>query len=383
MQYPNDLVESVRRTLRSRSTRWLAGEGTWPLALSITGPRAGTLQASTLFDWIEAWRNWKPEGEVLWANRRFPGGGLQRLPDRLVLSDPARVAEIAGLGSTWRRSVSILDRFSSRWPSSGASVLKSIDALLGLEDRDLDRLESLVAWFLANPRSGLFARQLPIRGVDSKWFEGRKELVRRLLAGAGASDSSDFGLRQLPERLHLRILDPALRSRLGGLGDLSLSLDEAAGLDLPFERGLVVENLQTGLALGDYRGTVAILHLGYHVEVLGRLPWLHKLSSCYYWGDIDTHGFAILDRARRHLPSLQSILMDETTLLAHRDLWSFEPNQRAWTELEGLRAVEKELFRKLCENVWAPGVRMEQERLAWSYCEAALGLVLPSFGGPL
>jgi hypothetical protein len=40
-----------------------------------------------------------------------------------------------------------------------------------------------------------------------------------------------------------------------------------------------------------------------------------------YWGDIDTHGFAILDRLRTGMPHMRSLMMDQATLQAHRSLW--------------------------------------------------------------
>lgn len=45
------------------------------------------------------------------------------------------------------------------------------------------------------------------------------------------------------------------------------------------------------------------------------------------WGDIDTHGFAILDRLRRHFPQVRSMLMDRATLLAHEGQWVTEQAQ--------------------------------------------------------
>ena len=52
---------------------------------------------------------------------------------------------------------------------------------------------------------------------------------------------------------------------------------------------------------------------GYAVGLLESLAWLADLDVVY-WGDIDTHGFAILDRLRRHFPRLRSVLMDRATL---------------------------------------------------------------------
>lgn len=39
----------------------------------------------------------------------------------------------------------------------------------------------------------------------------------------------------------------------------------------------------------------------------------------HYWGDLDTHGSAILDRLRAWLPQTRSFLMDRETLLDHRE----------------------------------------------------------------
>ena len=55
--------------------------------------------------------------------------------------------------------------------------------------------------------------------------------------------------------------------------------------------------------------------------------------SVIYWGDIDTHGLVIFDRARAALPSVSSMLMDEETLFAHRDLWGTEEVQSVESDL--------------------------------------------------
>ncbi len=44
-------------------------------------------------------------------------------------------------------------------------------------------------------------------------------------------------------------------------------------------------------------GTIGVLKLDNAVSLVGNVAWAIN-SRCLYWGDIDTHGFAILDRAR-------------------------------------------------------------------------------------
>jgi hypothetical protein len=51
----------------------------------------------------------------------------------------------------------------------------------------------------------------------------------------------------------------------------------------------------------------------YAIDRLGSLPWLRE-KPLYYWGDIDTHGFAILSRLRRHWEHARSLLMDRVRI---------------------------------------------------------------------
>ena len=70
---------------------------------------------------------------------------------------------------------------------------------------------------------------------------------------------------------------------------------------------------------------MVIFGLGYGVQTLASVPWLQS-KKLYYWGDIDTHGFAILHHSRAIFPEAQLFLMDRETLLAPRELWGTETN---------------------------------------------------------
>ena len=53
-----------------------------------------------------------------------------------------------------------------------------------------------------------------------------------------------------------------------------------------------------------------------------------RLFLEHRWGDIDTHGFAILDQLRGILDSVQSLLMDRETLFAFLSQWGREADNR-------------------------------------------------------
>ena len=220
--------------------------------------------------------------------------------------------------------------------------------------------------------SNLYPRQIPVAGADSKWIESRKNLVSELIAAIQADPMGDrdffsrCGLRPQPQLMRMRILDPALRSRFSGLGDISAPWEEMADIDIRPLVVFIVENLQTGLAFEEVPGAVVIMRLGYGVDVLGRMPWLRH-ARCIYWGDIDTHGFAILNRARTYLPALETVLMDEATLLNHRALWVEEKEQHSASELPQLTCPEQDIYRSLKSNEWGKNVRLEQERIRWDF----------------
>ena len=77
-----------------------------------------------------------------------------------------------------------------------------------------------------------------------------------------------------------------------------------------------MENEISYLAFPEVPEALVIFGEGFAATVLDAIPWLGE-KHLVYWGDIDTHGFAILDRLRARFGSVTSILMDHTTLLAH------------------------------------------------------------------
>ena len=90
-----------------------------------------------------------------------------------------------------------------------------------------------------------------------------------------------------------------------------------------------------------------------------------------YWGDLDTHGFAILDRARAALPHVRSVLMDAPTLLQHREHWGSEPSQ-VTGGLTRLTVAEHATFVALQRNQHGQSVRLEQERVRFGHIERTL-----------
>jgi len=381
--------DAVRKRLITRFDRqrsaWLKGEGAWPLSLPLGVPSEDQArqQPGPTTRWIDAWHDWPGPGAVQWIERQWSRLGRQVLPQSIQFASADEVAALIGREAAWRQARARWSRVRESWPSLADTVAKSWEVLAEWPDEDFDRLMTLLAWLEANPASNLLPRQLPVPGVHSKWLEGHRRIVMRWLGAIRQCDTRGMtlerltGLRAPPERLRVRILDPELRQALAGLADIEAPVAQIAVWTLPVRTLFIVENLQTGLAFGDLPGAVVFMKQGYAVDVFGRIPWLVSLPV-FYWGDLDTHGFAILDRLRSYLPHARSLLMDEATLLQHRLLWTREEKPAAERTFARLTAAEANLFAALQSGRWGHGIRLEQERIHWpdawqAITEAALG----------
>lgn len=239
-----------------------------------------------------------------------------------------------------------------------------------------NKLLSVAEWFITHPRPDIYIRQIDLPGIDSKFIEQHKTQLTVLLdtllpASAVEREAKTFeqryGLRFDQHLIRLRLLDPAIA--LAGLTDLTLPLQDFCRLLLPLETVFVTENKINGLAFPPYPKAMVVFALGYGAGSLAEAGWL-KTKRIIYWGDLDTHGFAILSRLREAFPQVESMLMDSATLETNRDLCVTETS--SVKEIPAcLTDNERATFNALFS---ADGVtlRLEQERIPFRQLETFL-----------
>ena len=132
----------------------------------------------------------------------------------------------------------------------------------------------------------------------------------------------------------------------------------------------ITENETNFLAFPDVPNSVVIFGAGYGWDALAAAQWLRR-CTVFYWGDIDTHGFAILDQLRGRFEHVESLLMDRATLLAHEAVWGVERDQVVH-DLPRLNEAERSLFDDLRDNRIRPALRLEQELVTFGWLKAAL-----------
>ena len=377
---PADLRRQVRR--HWDTGRLLAagikGESLFPMELRLRGPDTRAL--SERFEEVRHWIR-ELEGEsryaIEWREINHRLLGRNRVPARIVVPREREALELIGKTDDAARFRGLAAVTLGTLPELGAWLARR--PLVALENAaDWDRVTEVLVWFRGHPRSGLYMRQLDIAGVDTKFIEGRKALLAELLDIVMAPDREQrnfeprYGLRSKPSQIRFRILDERLA--IQGLTDLAVPAREFAGLDLPVERVFITENEINGLAFPALPRSLVIFGLGYGLDRLSEVRWLHR-RALHYWGDIDTYGFHILDRLRALFPDAQSFLMDRETLLEHAPLWVREGNPYDG-ELLRLNSAERALYDDLRHNRLGERVRLEQERIPFGWLERRLGSML-------
>ena len=218
-----------------------------------------------------------------------------------------------------------------------------------------------------------YVRQLPLP-VHTKFLEEKNSLLLNLLAAVRPAllrpDQKEWR-----KRLGLLVPEPMIRSRAldkqlrlaGQHDDFGLPLSAFARHAQPARRVFICENLLNFLTLPPMSDAIAIWSGGgFQIECLAGIAWLDE-KLILYWGDLDAHGFVILNQCKGYFSKTQALFMDQDTFEAHAHLVSAgEPTPVV--SLPHLTNEERDLFNLLKRNNW----RVEQERLAGGWVRAGL-----------
>lgn len=356
----------------------------WPLRLSLKTPGPADLsdRFEPVRDWVDVIAG-MPGVRLEWKEWNHRVQGTQKLPVAVWLDTLQDALAFIGKLRQAQQFETLWQQTASSQPALLAWLARRPLHALEMTDR-WERLLAVVAWLQSHPRPGLYLRQVDAPGVDSKFIEAHRGVLTELLDLALPSEAVDhlatgvvqfacrFGFLEKPVRIRFRLLDPSTPCLpgCGGRPDITLDASSFAALALPVERVFITENETNFLAFPSLARALVIFGAGYGWDALAHATWLHR-CKLHYWGDIDTHGFAILDQLRGHFPHAVSFLMDRQTLHAHRLYWGEEP-EPTHQDLLRLTADEAALHDDLRFDRLKPGLRLEQERVGFGWVRERL-----------
>ena len=360
------------------------GESVFPRRLALKGPDSRALgeRFSEVRDWIAGlvaneglyrieWRS--VNHRVLGANRIPSAIWIDTLEQALGLIGKHRAAErFAGMVERTRETRAELIPWLAKRPLRALALAEEWPQLLAIVD-----------WLSKHPRPEVYLRQVDLPGVHTKLIEGHRAVLAELFDLVLPGEAIDathtgafgfcrrYGFLDKPARVRFRMLDPTVRL-LPMASDQDITLTQAAfsSLTPPVTTVFITENEINFLAFPNVRDSMVIFGAGYGFANLATVHWLQE-KNILYWGDIDTHGFAILNQLRGFFPHTVSFLMDRETLLAHRQFWGSEPQPQTG-DLLRLTTEEQALYDQLRQHTWGVSVRLEQEKIGFRCLAAAL-----------
>lgn len=389
---PDDIRAKAETLWESQRIQraYLEGKSLFPWQIPVAKPKSVTLTGSfsRTSDAIRMLRNGGKESIGFGyrvefrrvSNRRL---GDQSLPSRVIVDSLGDLLRLTDKQKQFQRFTDLSATILAARPELRPFLIRRPSAVLDYAD-DWSLLLATCHYFQRNPKPNLYLRQLEIPGVHTKFIESRRAILAELLelvlpfnaVTPSVTGLSDHGFER---RFGLRIESPPIRFRLldascslSGLTDVTATLLEFERLSLPIRCVFLIENKLNGLCFPNCPRAMAIFGLGYGAARLAHTPWLQK-TAMLYWGDIDTHGFAILDQLREFFPHMRSFLMDKKTLLLFRGLWGREePAQRFLKDLTRLTSEEESVFESLRDDRWGKNIRLEQERIGFNHVRQAV-----------
>lgn len=316
--------------------------------------------------------------QIEWTKTSFQRIGEQTIPTRIYFESLKDYLHFTNSEEEYKRFVQNYQLISTSIPELKEWTLYQITKVS--EHKTWKESLLVCKYFLSNPEPNLYIRQLPI-DVHTKYIQENKTILSSLLEFL-LKDKCNQSEKQFEKKFHLKHQEPLIRIRFldtklsiaQNLSDVSVPLSEFHSLEILCKFILVVENLMNFLTLPNLPNTISIWSGGgFSISYLKKVQWL-KNKQFYYWGDIDVHGFQILNQFRNYFSNTYSLMMDKNTL---DKIWKDKITESPTTsvlDLPHLTDSEKILYEFIREN----RIRLEQEKIPQDYAESQIRKALVS-----
>lgn len=361
---------------------YIMGSNIFPITISLPAFSAKKIQQN--FSDIRAWiKNLVDHSKdclnhgyhIIFKDINHRQLGNQTLPTHIVFNDLCDLLSFIDKKKEYQLFCQTIDTILAEQPELKTWLHHAPENVLRYKEKWTQLLKTC-CYMQQNPNPRRFIRELNITGIDTKLIEQHKKILSELFEQILPSQAINlditqrgahyfeqrYGFKHDEQLIRFRILEPQASPH-----DLSIPLSEFRELAPSCRYVFITENKMNGLSFPRTQQSIVIFGLGYGIQSLREITWL-KNKEIIYWGDIDTHGFAMLSQLRSYYPQTKSFLMDQTTLETFHHLCTQEPtDKRCTAALKHLQAEEHALYHNLLNNSWGDNVRLEQERINYHY----------------
>lgn len=365
---PSDIEARVRRRWNSGALlrEMIEGAPFQRVEVVLHGPNAAGIEER--LDEARRWRDSLVQGSG--DGRRYDllttaRGGRHVVPVRAIVSSWEQAWEILHVRddvARFREMVQRSPEIPAQWVI--ANPLRALAVA-----NEWAQILAAYQWIATHRGRGRYFREITAPGADTKLIERHSTVLAGLFGVKASRLDYELGFGVKPSFVRMRF-DPRALGMPKELTEGSFRTTELGRLRVELREALIVENEITYLSAPVPESGVVIWGKGYDAKNPASLTWLRDIPV-RYWGDIDTHGFAILNRVRQLLPHASSLLMDEETLLAHEERWGREETPST-AALPLLSRDEARLYESLVTDRFGRSVRLEQERIDWEWAGARI-----------
>ena len=166
----------------------------------------------------------------------------------------------------------------------------------------------------------------------------------------------------------------------------SATVDDAFTPAYPPQVVVISENKDTAIHFPPIPGGIVVEGEGFGGKTAAAFPWLTRAPHVYYWGDLDAHGYEILNGWRAAGVPVTSILMDPATFETYEPFGTnTDKNNKPLgpgvpKPLPCLTPGERAVYERVLDAAHTGHRRVEQERIPLEVARRTILSAIPVWG---
>jgi len=367
---PEQIRKKARRKTPTVIREMLNGENPFPWHVRFKTPKEKEMTWKEADHWIRDLLSNSKEKcgygyEVEFKLRQFHG--KNQIPEHIIFQNANDLFRYAGLQKEAHRAQMAFNLLTSEFPKLKEWAICNSKTLIQQHD-EWPHIISIIKSLLDNPQPNCFRREFTA-APHSKYLEDHEKLLAQLLEIVLPTDAWNpdepnfperFGFKEALTTIWIRFLDKTFLPEGLTAEWIALPIKELGTIPLP-NKLFIIENRAPLLSLPCYKDTLGIWGEGFGLASYAGQTWMKK-RPIYYWGDLDSHGFSILNNLRQHYPQTISVAMDTETFERFRPL-ALKTNITMPGNLCFLNEEEQHLYQYLRRE----NLRLEHERIPHAY----------------
>ena len=375
--YPTDIIKLLKRKMKTGELyKYLQSPSQFRLELKIHLPISNLRQdfSPTHAEIFNEWRKQWKECSFMVKTKPikiaiFPKP--MEAPDKVIVTDIRRCFILIRAKQEMDNYLKNRQTFLTYLPQANEWVNKEYE--LFTRESMKEKVYSFISLgkeFMKGKREKpLYIREFTAKGVDTKFFEKNIRYLKDLyniLNNTNIEKSEDLykvlNIINYPEDedyVTLRLMtDSTLNLHLK---NIKVYYKELNSLQVKPEKVVIIENKATFYRFPEIKGCICIWGHGFAVTgFLDNISFIKNAADVYYWSDIDTDGYTMLNNIRKCYPKIKSLMMDERFVKKViqynvKDTGS----EKSVNSLERLNENEKRAFSYISQN----RLRIEQEKI--------------------